>query len=48
MKHIQTMTKVQVSSAQMGAAEIVTLVVSILSALGAVLATVVPLIGEKQ
>lgn len=48
MKHIRTMSKVEVSHAQMGASEIVTLVVSILSALAAILTTVVPLVSEKS
>ncbi len=48
MKHIRTMSKVEVSRAQMGAGEIVTLVVSILSALAAIMTTIVPLISEKS
>ena len=47
MKHIRTMSKVKVSSAQMGTSEIITLVVSILSALAAIFTTVIPMIQEK-
>jgi len=48
MKHIRTISKVQVSPAQMSPTEIVTLVVSILSAVAAILTTVVPLIEDKS
>ena len=47
MKHIRTISKVQVSPAQMSTTEIITLVVSILSAVAAIMTTVVPLIEEK-
>ncbi|NIA12518.1 MAG: hypothetical protein GWP08_00460 [Nitrospiraceae bacterium] len=47
MKHIRTMSKVKVSSAQMGTTEIITLIVSVLSALAAILTTVVPMFQEK-
>ena len=42
------MSKVRVSSAQMGATEIITLVVSVLSALGAIFGTVIPLFSGKK
>jgi len=48
MKHIRTVSKVQVSPAQMSPTQIVTLVVSILSALAGILTTVVPLIEGKD
>jgi len=47
MKHISTISRVQMSPAQLTTPEIITLVISILSALAAILTTVVPLIQEK-
>lgn len=48
MRHIHSVSKVGVSAAQMSSTEIITLVVSILSALAGILSTVIPLIGDKS
>ena len=47
MKHIRTISKVQVSPAQMSTTEIITLIVSILTAVATIFTTVVPLMEEK-
>lgn len=47
MKHVRTLSKAQVSKAQMDTSEIIGLVATILSTLAAVLTTISPLIGGK-
>ena len=48
MKHVRTISRVNVSRAQMPTEDIISIVISVLTALGSLLGVVIPLFGDKQ
>ncbi|HOZ45892.1 MAG TPA: hypothetical protein PLO37_14590 [Candidatus Hydrogenedentes bacterium] len=48
MKHVRRLSSVPVKQAEMGAAEIMTLIATILSGVGAALLAISPLVGDKD
>jgi hypothetical protein len=48
MKHVKTVSRVNLSPAQQSATDIIGIVISVLTALGTVLGVLVPALGDKQ